>query len=340
MIKKGVEFKRKGEILLKHKLTVLVAISAALTLAGCSQTKQNDTQSSQSKTSKVAKNSNDNSNTSTASSKNKNTKLSASQMDYKTTASAIAVYAAEKYGDTWEIAVNAAKDGNLDVAFRSKNATGITFDNDGYVYEVSGTGKSSNARYMISGDGANKQVTIFVKQRNLGTTSLSQIVDYLNEHNDTKLVYQLAQKTELDVNLEGDNDSQSNTSAVSVIPSVLQGTWYTADTGNGNIDTLTITNNKINDEAGFSMNVKAKNSGSSSTDGYMKQTTINSINFYSFTNMGQNPGQGSTYLAPHTENGQSVIVSANSNGRTNAVYWKSEALAKKNANKQFSDLKY
>ena len=332
---------------MKHKLTVLVAISAALTLAGCSQT----TQSSQSKTSKVTKNSSDNSNTSTASSntstassKNKDTytKLSASKMDYKTTASAIAVYAAQKYGDTWEIAVNAAKQGNLGVAFRSKDATGITSDNDGYVYEVSGTGKSSNARYMLAGDGADKQVTIFVKQRNLGTTSLKDIVAYLNQKNDADLVKQLAEKTQLNVKLAGDEDTQkiTNNSSASVIPSSLQGTWYTADTGNGNIDTLTVTDNKINDEAGFSMNVKAKTSGSSTSDGYMKQTTINGISFYSFTNMGQTPGQGSTYLAPHTEDGQSVIVSANSNGRTNAVYWKSEALAKKNSNKQFSDLKY
>ncbi|NRO59268.1 hypothetical protein IMAU30014_01906 [Lactobacillus helveticus] len=337
--------------MLKHKLTVLVAISAALTLAGCSQTTQSKTQSSQSKTSKVAKNLSDNSNTSTASSntstassKNKDTytKLSASKMDYKTTASAIAVYAAQKYGDTWEIAVNAAKQGNLGVAFRSKDATGITSDNDGYVYEVSGTGKSSNARYMLAGDGADKQVTIFVKQRNLGTTSLKDIVAYLNQKNDADLVKQLAEKTQLNVKLAGDEDTQkiTNNSSASVIPSSLQGTWYTADTGNGNIDTLTVTDNKINDEAGFSMNVKAKTSGSSTSDGYMKQTTINGISFYSFTNMGQTPGQGSTYLAPHTEDGQSVIVSANSNGRTNAVYWKSEALAKKNSNKQFSDLKY
>ncbi|WP_173006564.1 hypothetical protein [Lactobacillus helveticus] len=331
---------------MKHKLTVLVAISAALTLAGCSQTAQSKTQSSQ-----VAKNLSDNSNTSTASSntstassKNKDTytKLSASKMDYKTTASAIAVYAAQKYGDTWEIAVNAAKQGNLGVAFRSKDATGITSDNDGYVYEVSGTGKSSNARYMLAGDGADKQVTIFVKQRNLGTTSLKDIVAYLNQKNDADLVKQLAEKTQLNVKLAGDEDTQkiTNNSSASVIPSSLQGTWYTADTGNGNIDTLTVTDNKINDEAGFSMNVKAKTSGSSTSDGYMKQTTINGISFYSFTNMGQTPGQGSTYLAPHTEDGQSVIVSANSNGRTNAVYWKSEALAKKNSNKQFSDLKY
>lgn len=337
--------------MLKYKLTVLVAISAALTLAGCSQTTQSNTQSSQSKTNKVAKNSSDNSNTSsdnsntsTASSKNKDTytKLSASKMDYKTTASAIAVYAAQKYGDTWEIAVNAAKQGNLGVAFRSKDATGITSDNDGYVYEVSGTGKSSNARYMLAGDGADKQVTIFVKQRNLGTTSLKDIVAYLNQKNDADLVKQLAKKTQLNVKLAGDEDTQktTNNSSASVIPSSLQGTWYTADTGNGNIDTLTVTDNKINDEAGFSMNVKAKNSGSSTSDGYMKQTTINGISFYSFTNMGQTPGQGSTYLAPHTENGQSVIVSANSNGRTNAVYWKSKALAEKNSNKQFSDLKY
>ncbi|WP_172999374.1 hypothetical protein [Lactobacillus helveticus] len=336
---------------MKHKLTVLVAISAALTLAGCSKTTQSNTQSSQSKTSKVTKNSSDNSNTSTASSntstassKNKDTytKLSASKMDYKTTASAIAVYAAQKYGDTWEIAVNAAKQGNLGVAFRSKDATGITSDNDGYVYEVSGTGKSSNARYMLAGDGADKQVTIFVKQRNLGTTSLKDIVAYLNQKNDADLVKQLAEKTQLNVKLAGDEDTQkiTNNSSASVIPSSLQGTWYTADTGNGNIDTLTVTDNKINDEAGFSMNVKAKTSGSSTSDGYMKQTTINGISFYSFTNMGQTPGQGSTYLAPHTEDGQSVIVSANSNGRTNAVYWKSEALAKKNSNKQFSDLKY
>ncbi len=333
---------------MKHKLTVLVAISAALTLAGCSQTTQSNTQS---KTSKVAKNSTASSNTSTASSntstassKNKDTytKLSASKMDYKTTASAIAVYAAQKYGDTWEIAVNAAKQGNLGVAFRSKDATGITSDNDGYVYEVSGTGKSSNARYMLAGDGADKQVTIFVKQRNLGTTSLKDIVAYLNQKNDADLVKQLAEKTQLNVKLAGDEDTQkiTNNSSASVIPSSLQGTWYTADTGNGNIDTLTVTDNKINDEAGFSMNVKAKTSGSSTSDGYMKQTTINGISFYSFTNMGQTPGQGSTYLAPHTEDGQSVIVSANSNGRTNAVYWKSEALAKKNSNKQFSDLKY
>lgn len=327
---------------MKHKITALVAISAALTLAGCSQTKQSNTQSSQSKTSKIAKSSSDNSNTSTASSKNKDTytKLSASKMDYKTTASAIAVYAAQKYGDTWEIAVDAAKEGNLDVAFRSKDATGITSDNSGYVYEVSGTGKSSNARYMLAGDGADRQVTIFVKQRNLGTTSLKDIVAYLNQKNDADLVKQLAEKTKLNVKLEGDEDTQKTTTSASVIPSSLQGAWYTADTGNGNIDTLTVTDNKINDEAGFSMNVKAKNSGSSTSDGYMKQTTINGISFYSFTNMGQTPGQGSTYLAPHTENGQSVIVSANSNGRTNAVYWKSEALAKKNANKQFNDLKY
>lgn len=337
---------------MKKKLTVLVAISAALTLAGCSQSSQGNTQSQSAKSSKIAKKTSTKptaESTSSKSSSNDNfVKLSANKMDYKTTASAITVYAAQKYGDTWEIALNAAEKGNLDVAFRTKDATGISADNSGYVYEVSGTGKSSNARYMLGGgDGSDKQVTIFVKQRNLGTISLGEIVNYLNSKKAGTTVDSLAKNTQLNVKLQGDEAAgktspvQSNKSSASVIPANLQGTWYTADTGNGNIDTLTVSSNKINDEAGFSMDVKKKNTGSSdTTTGYMKQTAINGINFYSFTNMGQRPGQGSTYLAPHTENGQSVVVSANSNGRTNAVYWKSEALAKQNANKQFKDLKY
>ena len=171
-----------------------MAISAALILAGCSQSTQGNTQSEQSKSSQVSKKSSNNSNTSSdSSSKSSDSdKLSAENMDYKTTASAIAVYASQKYGDTWEIAVNAAKQNHLSVAFRSKAETGITSDNSGYVYEVSGTGKSSNARYMLSGDGANKQITIFVKQRNVGTASLSDIVNYLNDKNDADLVNQLA----------------------------------------------------------------------------------------------------------------------------------------------------
>lgn len=334
---------------MKRKLTVLIAVSAALTLAGCSQSTQGGTKSQQSpsKTSQVSKKSSSAKPSAKTSSQKDTTKLSANDMDYKTTASAIAVYAAQKYGDTWEIAVNAAKQNNLSVAFRSKADTDISSDNSGYVYEVSGTGKSSNARYMLGGgDGADKQVTIFVKQRDLGTVSLGNIVSYLNSKNAGDTVKSLAKNTQLNVKLAGDEDErktspvQHNNSA-SAIPSTLQGTWYTADTGNGNIDTLTVTDNKINDEVGFSMDVKKKGSSSSGTNsGYMKQATINGINFYSFTNMGQKPGQGSTYLAPHTENGQSVIVSANSNGRTNAVYWKSKALAKQNSNKQFSDLKY
>lgn len=327
---------------MKRKLTVLVALTAALTLAGCSQSTQGNTQSQSEKSSQVSKNNSSKTNSESSSEKENTAKLSADNMDYKTQASAIAVYAAQKYGDTWEIAVNAAKNGNLDVAFRTKVATGITSDDSGYVYEVSGTGKSSNARYMLNGDGAQKKITIFVKQRNLGTVTLQDVVDYINKNNDVDLVQNLAKNTKLDAQLEGDGNTTSATKQAdaSVIPSSLQGTWYTADTGNGNIDTLTVTDNKINDEAGFSMNVKAKNSGSSTSSGYMKQTTINGIKFYSFTNMGQEPGQGSTYLAPHTENGQSVIVSANSKGTTNAVYWKSEALAKQNSNKQFSDLQY
>lgn len=327
---------------MKRKLTVLVALTAALTLAGCSQSTQGNTQSQSEKSSQVSKNNSSKTNSESSSEKENTAKLSADNMDYKTQASAIAVYAAQKYGDTWEIAVNAAKNGNLDVAFRTKVATGITSDDSGYVYEVSGTGKSSNARYMLNGDGAQKKITIFVKQRNLGTVTLQDVVDYINKNNDVDLVQNLAKNTKLDAQLEGDGNTTSATKQAdaSVIPSSLQGTWYTADTGNGNIDTLTVTDNKINDEAGFSMNVKAKNSGSSTSSGYMKQTTINGIKFYSFTNMGQEPGQGSTYLAPHIENGQSVIVSANSKGTTNAVYWKSEALAKQNSNKQFSDLQY
>jgi len=327
---------------LKRKLTVLVALTAALTLAGCSQNTQGNTQSRSEKSSQVSKNNSSKTNSESSSEKENTAKLSADNMDYKTQASAIAVYAAQKYGDTWEIAVNAAKNGNLSVAFRTKAATGITSDDSGYVYEVSGTGKSSNARYMLNGDGAQKKITIFVKQRNLGTVTLQDVVDYINQNNDVDLVKSLAKNAKLDAQLEGDGNTTNATKQAdaSVIPSSLQGTWYTADTGNGNIDTLTVTDNKINDEAGFSMNVKAKNSGSSTSSGYMKQTTINGINFYSFTNMGQEPGQGSTYLAPHTENGQSVIVSANSKGTTNAVYWKSEALAKQNSNKQFSDLQY
>ena len=45
-------------------------------------------------------------------------------------------------------------------------------------------------------------------------------------------------------------------------------------------------------------------------------------------------------IAYAKENGLTVIVSANSKGTTNAVYWKSKDLAKQNSNKQFSDLKY
>ena len=331
---------------MKSKLTVLVAISAALTLAGCSQSTQgnSNSQSQSEKSSQVSKSNSEKTGTSESSNSQNSAKLSAENIDYKTQASAISVYAAQKYGDTWEIAVNAAKNGNLGVAFRTKAATGITSDDSGYVYEVSGTGKSSNARYMLNGDGAQKKITIFVKQRKLGTVTLQDVVDYINKNNDVDLVQSLAKNAKLDVKLEGDNDNAAGAkeSASAVIPSSLQGTWYTADTGNGNIDTLTITGNKINDEAGFSMNVKKDNTNSSSDSlsGYMKQTTMNGINFYSFTNMGQEPGQGSTYLARHTENGQDVIVSANSKGTTNAVYWKSKDLAKQNSNKQFSDLKY
>ena len=94
---------------MKRKLTVLVAISAALTLAGCSQTSQGNSQPQQSKTSKVSKNNSNTSSSSESGSKNNNqnsnnngsTKLSAENMDYKTTASAITVYAAQKYGDSW-----------------------------------------------------------------------------------------------------------------------------------------------------------------------------------------------------------------------------------------------
>ena len=259
---------------MKRKLTVLVAISAALTLAGCSQTSQGNSQPQQSKTSKVSKNNSNTSSSSESGSKNNNqnsnnngsTKLSAENMDYKTTASAITVYAAQKYGDSWEIAMNAAKSNNLGVAFRTKSATGISSDNNGYVYEVSGTGKSSNARYMLKGDGAGKEVTIFIKQRNLGTTTLSEIVKYINDNNDVKTVQDLAKNAQLDVKLEGNEDSNQASSSESVIPSELQGTWYTADTGNGNIDTLTVSGDKINDEAGFSMNVKKENTDKADSD--------------------------------------------------------------------------
>lgn len=107
---------------MKRKLTVLVAISAALTLAGCSQSTQGNTQSEQSKSSQVSKKSSNNSNTSSdSSSKSSDSdKLSAENMDYKTTASAIAVYASQKYGDTWEIAVNAAKQNHLSVALEAR----------------------------------------------------------------------------------------------------------------------------------------------------------------------------------------------------------------------------
>ena len=100
---------------MKRKLTVLIALSAALTLAGCSQNTQGGakSQEAQSKTSQVSKKSSSAKPSVKTSSQKEATKLSADDMDYKTTASAIAVYAAQKYGDTWQIAVDAAKQNNL-----------------------------------------------------------------------------------------------------------------------------------------------------------------------------------------------------------------------------------
>ncbi|QNQ80546.1 DUF3642 domain-containing protein [Lactobacillus sp. PV034] len=142
------------------------------------------------------------------------------------------------------------------------------------------------------------------------------------------------------------------------IPADMQGTWYSADNAgndNSSITTLTLDKHRISyrnqEESGTVILHKMTKGFDFSRyvqDQSYTEATKNWSRGYLETYRGrrllhtyswmQSAGAGGYYYLAH-EDGQTVLVSASGAGMwANAIYWKDQATAQKNANKSFSDI--
>ena len=141
------------------------------------------------------------------------------------------------------------------------------------------------------------------------------------------------------------------------VPKELQGTWYTYPADDDKLETIKISQNKIND--GYSslelhkINVKFANEHlySDMSKSYRNATKnwgmaqmigkkIHNIDYLNVRTWMQGAGDG-IYYGAHTENGQSVVVIGEGAGLwTNSVAWKTPQLAQQYKHKKFRDLFY
>ena len=226
---------------------------------------------------------------------------------------------------------------------------------------------SENAGYTLKQVNGKNIYYLFLNGKKLESVTMKEMVAYLNKRDSDKLVNNLAQNAKVnDERSDSNNASPNSTGKKSNLPGddgllnvprELQGTWYTYPADDNKLETIKISQNKIDN--GYSslelhkINAKFANEHlySDMSKSYRNATKnwgmaqmigkkIHNINYLNVRTWMQGAGDG-IYYGAHTESGQSVIViGEGAELWTNSVAWKTPQLAQQYKHKKFRDLFY
>lgn len=335
-------------------------VLSGLGLSACSNGQQTISKTDNNKNAnlKIVKHKSKPSNTSTGN-------LSANQISPKENVSIITIYAAHKYGNEWQKVLNSAKRSTLNVGLENRDMASANYRGQGYIYQVSAGNENSDVCYTISGEGISQIVYLYQENKYLGSSTVGEIIDYLNKLNCDAEVKSLMNRVQIGSQTNNSNNSQktdqdnSNSKIDSnneksnipgdaglfVTPSEIRGTWYdnsgeklvmgshSYSTNEGTIE-LHKQNPNFSDKEKLTESIQNK----TKTIG-----AANLCNIYGFKCMRvagwtQIDGSRSLY-AGHTEKNQPVLLIISSAGGLQDIFWQSSQLAHKYANTKFSDLK-
>lgn len=278
--------------------------------------------------------------------------LDAEKLTPRQTAASVTVYAAAKYGSSWQTTLAQAQKGHLTVVLRNSSDFSYIHQGSGVAYQL---GENSIYTLRQQGKGAaNKFIYLYANQHELNKVSVKEVVRTLNRlPGKDKLVKKLAARTVISSQqtLRSNKHAVKGDAGLFTIPIELRGTWYSMD--EGKMSKLVLTEHSLFDgqeevelhqmQAGFDFNRVAKNQH------YVKQVqdwgramifTSHGIKFMNVRGWLQGAGDGESYGLQEL-NGQRALISASGAGTwTDSIYWRNEALARQNANKKFKTLVY
>lgn len=290
-------------------------------------------------------------------------KMSSDNLSPQQTVSAVTTYAGNKYGKDWAKTAKAAHKSSLQVDLYNASRYDLSDKGQGVAYNVRADKQSSKLVYTVNGN----NVTIFSNAsknhaaKKLGTVSRKSMVDYLNKNGQSAYANQLAKNAQVNDKRNGDNSSTSSSSSQSGkygnegavnVPSNMQGTWYGKDSK------ITFGKNTVNVDGETGYLYKQSKAFANDESNYTNQSIMNAtkdwrranifdhdgMHWLNVQNWTQGAGDG-TYFAVHTEtiDGQSVqvlVVASGAEAWTDEVYYRSQSMAKQNANRKFDDLHY
>lgn len=337
----------------KKNVSKLMVAGLTLLLAGCG------TQQATSK-------SNGSSSSSSLLASKSSEKISASNLSPQQSVSLIATYAGNKYGNDWATMTKKAEQKGLQVNLYPTNKYKLSDDGQGVAYDVTAGGKSTGLIYTINNDDVNiyQNVKSGKTNKKLATVSKQDMVNYVNDKGQAKLVTNLAKNAQVVDKRSGNTDSSTNDNSTSHqygrlgkvnVPAEMQGTWYSDD--NDDESTITFNANSITSD-GDTYHIYKQDSdflaGDQPTDQSIQDATRNWVSGQFFTVHGlhflntrgwcQNAGDGTSY-AVHTEtiDGKQVkvlVVAGGAKFWTDAVYYQNKDMAHQQADNKFDDLTY
>lgn len=298
----------------KKILIAFCLITSVLTLAACgSKDNSKEQQVSSSNTSKKVP-----------------AKLTVKNITAEQQASAIAIYAAQKYKGAWRKAYRQAQKSNLSVSPRSTTGLNHIFKKQNYIYEVSGNGQENDAFYSIK----DEKVNFYNHKKKLGTASLTKILTYLNDHQYENKVKKLsvnlsAAITAVKYGVKGDK-------GLVEVPKKLQGTWYNKKGKKLVVTAYTINGEEIHKIASSGLTTTTFNQTKKWARARIEN--INEINCYHVQSL--NAQDFGLLYTVQKENGQVAVVtySVDTGSYLNS-YWKSTKIARANTDASFKSLK-
>lgn len=337
----------RGKMNHLSKISLIMLIATAL--AGCSN-------NSQSKKANKAPNSNI-----------KVTKtmpvghLSSRNISPQKTVAVIVAYAGKRYPAQWGTALKAAKEDGLQVNLKNQSVYPYMKQGSGVAYMV-----NSNLGYTLKQIDNENRVYLFAGQKQIGSALIKQMVYYLNHHNSEKTVNALTKKAK--VNDERNNEQSASDSNKTNLPgdegpfnmpTAIQGTWFGYRPNTNKLTLINIGPHEFSWKSGsdgstevlhkMNPNFLNKIDPNKLPKSYQKATQnwcrasfvpkkVRNINWVNISGWLQTAGDGE-YYGLHTEEGQTVLVSAHGAGIwADTVYWRSPALARQYKDKEFKGL--
>ena len=341
---------------MKSKNSILLVL-LSLTLLGTAACSRNDNQSVAKPTSTSHKGASLNVVKHRHQSKNTGT-LSANNISPQENVSIITVYAANKYGDSWQKVLKEATNQPLNVTLESRDSASGSYKGQGYIYQVSAGDASSSTCYTLDGNGSSQMIYLYDGDHYLGSSTVREIVDYLNRNNYDSEVKALMQRVKIgsqsadsDSSTNDSNDKSNSKSSIPgdegafTVPMNLRGVWYDksgekliitdhAMSSEGNTTELRKQDPNFSDQEKESKSIQDK----TAQLGAANMTTVSGFRCMCVAGWTQIDGSRRLF-ASHSEKGEPVLLGIFSGGGLQNIFWKSPQLAKKYSDAKFSDLK-